>query len=277
MQAAGILARHHLTRHAPPGGAVRKGPLVVLAHGFGCDQSMWRLVATDLAQDHAVVSFDLMGAGQSDTSHWTPQRYETLHGHAQDFIELIEALNAGPVVLVGHSVSSSIATLAAIDRPDLFARLIMIGPNPCFVNELPHYEGGFEQSDIMELLDLMDRNMIGWAHFFAPVAMKNEERPDLREELEHSICRGDAAVVRHFARVVFLSDLRDALPRLRVPSLILQCADDAVAPDSVGAYMHQRMMGSSLIQMAATGHCPHLSHPEETARLIREDLTLLSF
>jgi sigma-B regulation protein RsbQ len=272
MQAEGILARHHVTRHASPQGVASKRPLMVLAHGFGCDQGMWRLVAPALAQDHAVVSFDLMGAGQSDTSCWTPERYESLHGHAQDFIALIEALDAGPVVLVGHSISSSIAMLAAIDRPDLFERLIMIGPNPCFVNDLPHYEGGFEQSDIMELLDLMDRNMVGWAHFFAPVAMKNDERPDLQQELARSICRGDATVVRHFARVVFLSDLRDALPRLRVPALILQCADDAVAPARVGAYMHQRMMGSRLVQMEATGHCPHLSHPEETIRLIRQDL-----
>jgi sigma-B regulation protein RsbQ len=277
MQAAEILARHHVTRHTAPDGVARKGPLVVLAHGFGCDQGMWRMVAPALAKDHAVVSFDLMGAGQSDTSHWTPERYETLHGHAQDFIALIEALGAGPVVMVGHSISSSIAMLAAIERPDLFARLIMIGPNPCFVNELPDYEGGFERSDIMELLDLMDRNMVGWAHFFAPVAMKNEGRPELQEELARSICRGDATVVRHFARVVFLSDVREAVPRLRVPALILQCAEDAVAPEAVGAYLHQRMMGSTLIQMEATGHCPHLSHPEETIRLIRQDLARLSF
>lgn len=275
MQASDILKRHHVTHHAPPEGREGKGPVVVLAHGFGCDQGMWRFVAPGLAPLHRVVTFDLMGSGQSDTSRWNPQRYESLHGHARDLIEIIEALDVGPVVLVGHSVSSSIGLLAAIDRPDLFVRLIMVGPNPCFVNELPHYEGGFERSDIMELLDLMDRNMIGWANFFAPVAMKNDERPELQEELARSICRGDATIVKHFARVVFLSDMRPHLAQLRVPALIMQCAEDAVAPDSVGAYLHERLAGSALVRMQATGHCPHLSHPEETLRLIREDLAQL--
>jgi sigma-B regulation protein RsbQ len=276
MQAAEIFKRHHVIRQAPTDGADLHGPVVVLAHGFGCDQGMWRLIAPGLAQNHKVVSFDLMGSGQSDTSQWSPQRYEALQGHAQDFIDLIEALDVGPVVLVGHSISGSIALLASIERPDLFARLIMVGPNPCFVNDLPHYEGGFERSDIMELLDLMDRNMISWANFFAPVAMKNDERPELQEELARSICQGDATIVRHFAKVVFLSDVRSDLHRARVPVLILQCADDAVAPDSVGAYLNERLLGSTLIRMAATGHCPHLSHPDETLRLIREDLSRLA-
>jgi len=271
MQAADVLRRHHATFHTPAQ-AVPSGPVVLLAHGFGCDQGMWRLVAPGLAHVHRVVSFDLMGCGQSDITQWRAQRYETLAGHVQDFIEIIEALDVGPVVLVGHSISSSIGLLASIERPELFARLILIGPNPCFVNDPPKYEGGFDRADIMELLDLMDRNMIGWANFFAPVAMKNDERPELQAELARSICRGDAAIVRHFAKVVFLSDVRHCLGKVRVPTHILQCSEDAVAPDSVGDYLHACLAGSTLVRMEATGHCPHLSHPEETLRLLLEDL-----
>jgi sigma-B regulation protein RsbQ len=271
MQETDILTRHHVTRL----GAQRASsavPTVLMAHGFGCDQSMWRLVAPELAKDHPVVTFDLMGSGQSDTRHWSPERYASLSDHARDVIALIEALDAGPVILVGHSISGSIGVLAAIERPDLFLRLIMVGPNPCFVNDPPHYEGGFERADVMELLDLMDRNMIGWAQFFAPVAMKNDDRPELQQELASSICRGDATIVRHFAKMVFLSDVREALPKVTVPALILQCSEDAVAPDSVGEYLHARLAGSTLIKLAATGHLPHLSHPQETTEVLRRDL-----
>jgi len=271
MQEQDILRRHHLTRVGAPG-VVSTGPTVVMAHGFGCDQNMWRLVAPELALHHPIVTFDLMGCGQSDTHHWSPERYRGLGDHARDFIELVEALEVGPVILVGHSISGSIGVLAAIERPDLFLRLIMIGPNPCFVNDPPHYEGGFDKADIMELLDLMDRNMIGWAQFFAPVAMKNEDRPELQEELASSICRGDATIVRHFAKMVFLSDVREALPHLTVPTLILQCKEDAVAPDSVGDYLHAQLAGSTLIKLEATGHLPHLSHPQETTEVLRRDL-----
>jgi sigma-B regulation protein RsbQ len=274
MQAQDIFQRHHLTRVNPQGAGSGSpaGPTVMLLHGFGCDQSMWRMVAPELARDHPVLTFDLMGSGRSDTRHWSPERYASLSDHARDVIALIEALDVGPVILVGHSVGGSIGTLASIERPDLFLRLILVGPNPCFVNDLPHYEGGFERADIMELLDLMDRNMIGWAQFFAPVAMKNEDRPELQQELASSICRGDATIVRHFAKMVFLSDVREALPQVKVPTLILQCSEDAVAPDAVGAYMHAHLPGSALIKLSATGHLPHLSHPQETLEVIRRDL-----
>lgn len=261
-----VLSRHHVTILGDG------GPVVVLAHGFGCDQRMWRFLAPDLARDHRVVLFDYVGSGHSDMSAWSPERYASLDDQARDVLEIVDALDAGPVIFVGHSISSSIGLLAAIARPERFARLIMVAPNPCFINHPPDYVGGFDRPDIMELLELMERNMIGWANFFAPVAMKNEGRPELSDELRQSLCDGDPVIVRHFARQVFLSDVREHLPLLKVPSLILQCADDAVAPLTVGAYLHERLPRSTLRNMAATGHCPHMSHPGETLALIREDL-----
>jgi sigma-B regulation protein RsbQ len=175
------------------------------------------------------------------------------------------------VVLVGHSVGGSIGMLAAIERPSAIRRLIMLAPNPCFVNHSPDYIGGFERQDVLELLDMMDRNMIGWASFFAPVAMKNDDRPHLREELAQSICQGDPAIMRHFAGQVFLSDLRAHLPQVSVPTLVLQCADDAVAPDTVGEYMRAKLPQGTLQRLKATGHCPHMSQPDEVLAVLRED------
>lgn len=261
-----VLARHHVT---DMGSGDR---VIVLAHGFGCDQRMWRHVAPALAQDHRVVLFDHVGSGRSDASSWRPERYASLSDYARDVIEILEALACGPVVFVGHSVSSTIGMLAAIERPELFERLIMLCPNPCFVNHPPDYEGGFEREDILDLLELMDRNMSDWANFFAPVAMKNEDQPALRSELAQSLCAGDPVIVRHFAQLVFWADVRDQLPRVPVPALILQGSDDSVAPLSVGDYMRAHLPQSTLVRMAASGHCPHMSHPGETVELIRVHL-----
>lgn len=259
----GVLSRHHVTQ----AGAGRR--VIMLAHGFGCDQRMWRHVAPELARDHRVVLFDLMGSGHSDVTHWRPERYASLADYGRDVIDILEALDAGPVVYVGHSVSSTIGMLAAIERPELFERLVMLCPNPCFVNHPPDYEGGFEREDIVDLLELMDRNMSDWANFFAPVAMKNEDRPALRSELAQSLCAGDPAIVRHFAQLVFWADVREQLPRVRVPSLILQGSDDSIAPQSVGEYMRAHLPHATLVHMQASGHCPHMSHPEETVQCIR--------
>jgi sigma-B regulation protein RsbQ len=258
-----VLARHHVTSMG------QGDQVLVLAHGFGCDQRAWRAVAPDLARDHRVILFDLAGCGRADLAAWRPDSYASLADYARDVIEILDAMQLGPVAFVGHSVSGSIGLLAAIARPDLFKCLVMVGPNPRFINDPPHYEGGFERADIMDLLDLMDRNMVGWANFFAPVAMKNPERPELSDELQQSLCAGDPAIVRHFAQVVFMSDVRADLPKLRVPCLIMQCNDDTVAPASVGDYLHAHMAQSTLVRMQATGHCPHMSHPQETIALIR--------
>ena len=236
---------------------------VVFVHGFGCDQSMWRLVAPAFADRYRVVLLDLVGAGQSDLTAYDPARYSTLEAHADDALAVLHALNLSAVALVGHSVSAIIGMLAAIREPERFAGLVMLGPSPHYLNE-PGYAGGFERADIDELLEVMDSNYLGWAGDFAPVVMGAPEQPALREELSASFCRTDPAIARHFARVIFLGDNRADLPRLRTPTLVVQSAHDAIAPRAVGTYVHQQLPGSQLVVVNTTGHCAHLSAPRET-------------
>ncbi|HXF77389.1 MAG TPA: alpha/beta hydrolase [Usitatibacter sp.] len=245
--------------------------VMLFAHGFGCDQAMWRYVAPAFEDRYRVVLFDYVGSGKSDWTAYDPERYATLAGYARDVLDVVEAFDLRDIVYVGHSVSSMIGMLAAIEAPDRFRDLVMIGPSPCYVNE-PGYVGGFERKDIEGLLDLMEKNYIGWAQFLAPVVMKNPQEPQLARELETSFCATDPRMTRQFARATFLSDNRADLDKLKVPSLILQCSEDAVAPDAVGRYLAGALEGSTLRQMAATGHCPHMSHPGETIGLIEEYL-----
>ena len=245
--------------------------VMLFAHGFGCDQAMWRYVAPAFEDDYRVVLFDYVGCGKSDWSAYDPHRYATLEGYARDVLDVIEAFDLRDVIFVGHSVSSMIGMLAAIEAPERFSRLVMIGPSPCYVNEAD-YVGGFERKDLEGLLDLMEKNYIGWAQFLAPVVMKNPDKPALAGELEESFCATDPRMTRQFAQATFMSDNRSDLGKLRIPSLILQCSEDAVAPDAVGRYLARELPGSTLRQMAATGHCPHMSHPDETIRLVKEYL-----
>jgi sigma-B regulation protein RsbQ len=245
---------------------------MVFAHGFGCDQNMWRFVTPAFEEEYRIVLFDYVGSGGSDLSAYDPERYGSLEGYARDVLDVCHALDLRDVILVGHSVSSMIAVLAANREPELFERLILIGPSPRYVDDPPEYVGGFERGDIEGLLDMMDRNYIGWANFLAPAIMKNPERPELGEELTESFCSTDPVIARRFAEVTFFADNRADLPGVRVPSLILQCSDDMIAPTAVGEYLHRQLPGSTLRMMEATGHCPHMSHPEETIRAIREYL-----
>ena len=241
---------------------------MVFAHGFGCDQNMWRFVAPAFEDDYRVVLFDYVGSGKGNVSAYDPARYATLDGYAQDILDVIHALDLRDVILVGHSVSGMVAVLAANREPERFERLILIGPSPRYVND-PPYVGGFERGDIEGLLEMMEHNYIGWATFLAPAIIKNADRPELGAELTESFCSTDPVVARRFAEATFLSDNRDDLQRVTVPSLILQCSDDMVAPLEVGDYVHRHMPGSTLRVMKATGHCPHMSHPEETIELMR--------
>jgi sigma-B regulation protein RsbQ len=244
---------------------------MLFAHGFGCDQNMWRLVTPAFEDDYKIVLFDYVGSGRSDLSAYDPKRYGTLDGYAQDVLDVVRALDLRDVVIVAHSVSSMVAVLAANQEPDRFERLVLIGPSPRYINDAP-YVGGFEKADIDGLLDMMDRNFIGWANFLAPAIMKNADRPELGEELTTSFCSTDPVVARRFAEATFLSDNRADLPKVRVPSLILQCSEDMVAPLEVGDYLHRTMPDSTLRVMNATGHCPHMSHPDETIQLMKEYL-----
>lgn len=244
---------------------------MLFAHGFGCDQNMWRLITPAFENDYRIVLFDYVGSGKSDLSAYVPSRYARLDGYAEDVLEICEALDLRDIIFVGHSVSSMIGVLAANRAPERFTRLLMVGPSARYMNDTD-YVGGFERQDLEGLLDLMDKNYIGWANFLAPVVMKNPDRPELGKELEESFCSTDPKIARRFAEATFFADNRTDLPGLAVPSLIMQCAEDAIAPVDVGRYLARTIPGSTLRLMRATGHCPHLSHPDETISVMKEYL-----
>lgn len=247
---------------------VDDGRPMVFAHGFGCDQEMWRLVAPEFAVDHRVVLFDHVGSGRSDLAAYDPAKYASLDGYAADVVEICRELALDDVVFVGHSVSAMMGVLAAARAPELFGALVMVGPNPRYIDD-GDYTGGFSREDIAALLESLDSNHLGWSAAMAPVVMGNPDRPELTAELTNSFCRTDPDIARQFARVTFLSDNRADLPGVRVPTLVLQCTDDAIAPEVVGRYVHAQVPGSVFTQLAATGHCPHLSAPGETTAAIR--------
>ncbi len=244
------------------------GQPMMFAHGFGCDQTMWRFVAPAFADEYRIVLFDHVGLGGSDLSAWDPDRYSSLRGYADDVLEICAALELEDVVFVGHSVSGMIGVLAATDQPDRFASLVLVGPSPRYIDD-DGYRGGFSRADIDELLDSLDSNYLGWSSAMAPVIMGNPERPQLGEELTNSFCRTDPEIASQFARVTFLSDNREDLTRVRTPALVLQCSDDVIAPTSVGEYVHDQLSDSHFVQMSATGHCPNLSAPDETIAAMR--------
>jgi len=245
---------------------------MLFAHGFGCDQNMWRYITPAFEEQFKIITFDYVGAGKSDITAYNSEKYSDLTGYAQDILDICHELNIKDVVLVAHSVSGMIGLIAANKEPSLFSRLVLVGPSPCYINDGKDYIGGFERKDIQELLDTMDKNYIGWANFLGPAIMKNPDRPELAAELTESFCSTDPKIARQFAEVTFFSDNRRDLSYLRVPSLILQCSDDLIAPLSVGDYLHSHLPNSVLKVMKATGHCPHLSAPRETIELILQYL-----
>jgi sigma-B regulation protein RsbQ len=262
----GVLRRNNVRVSGPEGGRP-----MIFAHGFGCDQNMWRFVAPAFEDRHRVVLFDHVGAGGSDLSAYDPARYSSLDGYADDVIEICRALDLPPAILVGHSVSAMIGALAAIRAPERFDRLVMVGPSPRYIDD-EGYVGGFAADEIEELLDSLESNFLGWSSAMAPVIMGNADRPELGEELANSFCRTDPDIARQFARATFLSDNRADLSLLRTPALILQCSDDVIAPREVGEYVHRHVADSRFRLIQATGHCPNLSAPEAVIEAIEEFL-----
>jgi sigma-B regulation protein RsbQ len=262
-----VLARHAVRVSGDP-----SGQPMLFAHGFGCDQTLWRFVTPAFSDRFRVITFDYVGAGGSDRSAYDPARYATLGGYADDILEICRALDLDDVVLVGHSVSAIVAILASIAEPDRFSDLLLIAPSPRYLDDPPAYRGGFTRPDIDGLLEMMDANATGWAAVLAPIVMANPERPELTTGLEATFCSIDPVMARQFAEVTFLADNRVDLPRVTTPSLIVQCSNDAVAPMEVGAYMERHLAGSTLSVIDATGHCPHVSHPEATIAAMRDYL-----
>lgn len=241
---------------------------MVFAHGFGCDQNMWRHVAPAFETGFKTVLFDAVGAGKSDLSAYRPEKYAHLAGYADDLIEVIQDLGLTRVIFVGHSVSAMIGALASLKAPDLFSKLIMVGPSPRYIDD-GDYIGGFSPAQIEELLAFLDDNPMAWSQAMAPAIIGNADRPELAEELTASFCRTDPDIAKAFARVTFTSDNRADLAKLTTPTLILQCSDDIIAPLHVGEYLRQHIAGSQLIVLSATGHCPNLSAPHEVTAAIR--------
>ncbi|RKS73933.1 sigma-B regulation protein RsbQ [Motilibacter peucedani] len=258
------VSRHNVRVSGPPGAQP-----MVFAHGFGCDQNMWRFVAPRFADRYRVVLFDHVGCGGSDPTAYDPARYSSLEAYSEDLLEICRELELTDVVLVGHSVSAMIAALAVKADPERFAKLVMVGPSPRYVDD-DGYVGGFADEDITELLDSLESNYLGWSSVMAPAIMGNPERPELGAELTASFCRSDPAVARRFAEVTFRSDNRADLADVRTPTLVLQCSEDVIAPVAVGEYVRDAIPGARLVVLDARGHCPNLSAPEQTTSAIAE-------
>jgi len=256
-----ILKRNNVTVHGDGDQAM------VFAHGFGCDQNMWRLVEPTFRSNFRTVLFDHVGAGGSDLSAYSKEKYASLEGYADDVIEICRALNLKDAIFVGHSVSGMIGTIASTKAPKLFSKLVLVGPSPRYIND-HDYIGGFSAAQIEELLELLDSNHMGWSNTMAPVIMGNADRPELGSELANSFCRTDPEIAKHFARVTFTSDNRADLKNVKAQALILQCSEDVIAPLTVGHYVHKNLPDSQLVVMKATGHCPNLSAPAETIAAI---------
>lgn len=249
---------------------------MLFAHGFGCDQNMWRYVAPAFEETHRVIRFDYVGAGRSDREAYDPDRYNSLEGYAQDILDVCEALNLRDVTFVGHSVSTVTGMLAALEAPSRFDRLVLIGASPCYLNDPPDYHGGFERADLEGLLEMMDKNYIGWADHFASLLTQQSETPEVEQELNESFCSTDPHIARQFAEITFLSDYRDIVPDVSTPTLLLQCRDDIVAPPAVSDYLAQHLPHASLRMLEVAGHCPHMSHPQATIQAIEAYLASFS-
>ncbi len=241
---------------------------MLFAHGFGCDQHMWRYVTPAFEADYKIVLFDYVGAGKSDIAAYSPERYATLQGYAKDVLEVCEELQLRDVIFVGHSVSAMVGMLAAIEEPKYFSKLVMVGPSPCYIND-GDYVGGFERKDIEGLLDMMEKNYIGWANFLGPGIVGNADRPFLGEELTQSFCSTDPVIARRFAEATFFSDNRADLKYNKTVALVLQCSEDMIAPLETGHYLATHLPHSQLQVMEATGHCPHMSHPDEVIKVMK--------
>lgn len=248
---------------------------MLFAHGFGCDQNMWRLLAPHFASRYRLVLFDLVGSGGSDLAAYDPEKYASLEGYADDIIEITREFGVGPCIFVGHSVSAMIGILADLKGGGIFAAHIMVGPSPSYIDD-GDYVGGFSRKDIEALLDTMDGNYLGWSSNMAPAIMGAPDQPELGVELTNSFCRTDPDIARQFARVTFLSDVREHLPAVTAPTLILQCDEDIIAPVAVGRYMHRVMPQSTLRIIENVGHCPHLSSPSASAAAMDEFLAALT-
>ncbi len=260
-----LITRNNITIH----GDGHKAMLLV--HGYGCDQNMWRFITPQFKKDYKIILIDLVGSGKSDENAYDYDKYSSLDGYADDIVEICDALDLKNLTFVGHSVSAMIGVLANLKRPAIFEKLIMIGPSPRYINDTDYY-GGFSQDDIDELIETLESNYLGWSSAMAPVIMGNADKPELAEELEQSFCQNNPDIAKHFARVTFLGDNRSDLDKLTTETLILQCNSDVIASMEVGKYVHKHVSNSEFVLLDAIGHCPHLSAPKQTIEAMKNYL-----
>jgi sigma-B regulation protein RsbQ len=246
--------------------------VIIFAHGFGCDQNMWRFIAPEFVADYKVVLFDYTGSGNSNLTEYDSRKYSTLEGYAEDIIDICQAYGFTDAIVVGHSVSATIALLASLKAPEHFSRLIFLTPSPCFINDPPEYMGGFEYADLEELLDLMDKNYIGWAEYLAPIVIGGQASELLTGELANSFCSTEPLIAKNFAKATFLSDHRESYPKNTLPSLIIHSKVDSLASVEVGQYLHKITPNSEFTIVDSEGHCPHMTHPSITAQAIKRYL-----
>lgn len=244
---------------------------MLFAHGYGCDQNMWRYITPAFQNGYKIILFDHIGFGNSDTSTYTKERYASLHGYAADILNVCQELKLQDVIFVGHSVSAIIGVLAAVKEPERFSKLILVSPSPSFIND-GDYQGGFTREAIESLIDSLESDYLGWSNTIAPVIMGNPDRPELGQELAQSFCKSNVEIAKDFAHITFLSDHRKDLPHVKTHTLILQCSEDAIAPLTVGEYTNRHIAGSKLSVLEATGHCPNMSSPEETISAMKSFL-----
>ena len=245
----------------------KNAPVLMLAHGFGCDQNMWRFILPELEYHYQIVLFDYTGSGNSLLTDYTVEKYSTLEGYAKDIIDIIDELQLKAVTIIAHSVSSTIASIASLDRPKIIKKIVMVCPSPCFLNIPPDYQGGFERSDLEELIGLMDKNYIGWANYLAPLVMGRSQSEELIGELSGSFCSTDPIVAKAFAQATFFSDHRHLLQKITCPVQILQSSSDALASISIGYYMAEKIVNSELVVIEAEGHCLHMTNYQKVTQV----------
>lgn len=247
--------------------------VMLFAHGFGCEQGMWQYITPAFEEEYRLIMFDYVGSGGADSSTYDPVKYSQLEGYAQDVLEIIEELELESIIFVGHSISSMIGLIASLEKPESFEQLIMIGPSPCYLNLADGYQGGFEESDIHDLLEMMEMNFSGWASYMAPMGLEQPREAPQVQALRQTFVSNNPLIARQFAETTFFSDCRDLLKLNNTETLIIQCAHDSIVPIEVGNYLNKHLAKSTLSVLEARGHYPHISHPDETVALMKEYLT----
>lgn len=250
---------------------------IVFGHGFACDQTIWNSILPYFKKDYRIVLYDYVGSGKSDITAFDKNRYNTLHGYSKDLLEILEALNLDKIIFVGHSVSAMIGLLASIKKPELFEAMILIGSSARYLNDEPNYHGGFDERDVQELIEMMEMNFTGWATAAAAIFMNNPDRHSLTENLIKTYTDENPVIMKNFAEATFLSDHRQDLPLVTVPSFIMQCSEDSVVPLQAAQYLQEHLPNNRFVLMNSTGHYPHLSNPEETIMLIKNYIKSVAF